>query len=301
MPLRTIATFAIAIILGLVAVLLVRGYMGSAQKPAVSAPGAVAGATPVVVAATPLVRGATLQATALKVVNFPTGSVPQGAFTDIAQLSGTGSSARVTLRSIAANEPILASRVSAPGGKPILSGALTTGMRAISVRTSDVAGVGGFIMPGDRVDILVTRTTSTTGNEAVTQIMAQGIRVLGVDQSDDVDADKPVVAKVITLEVTPEEAQAISLAQSVGSLVLSLRASADDAPLARRAMTTADLGYGGPRAAAPTGRAASQKVAVVPAKEIKAAPDAPSSPAEKTPEVRVVRGVSVSTYPVSAN
>src|SRR2546430_2756632 len=144
MNIRTIATLAVAILLGLVAVLLVRAYLGAARKPTAQAIAAAA-TTPVVVAAVPVVRGVTLQPNLLKVVNYPADSVPEGSFHTVAELVGTGPTARLALRSLTPNEPILPSKVSGPGGKLNLSGTLTPGMRAVSLRSNDVAGVAGFV------------------------------------------------------------------------------------------------------------------------------------------------------------
>jgi pilus assembly protein CpaB len=119
-------------------------------------------------------------------------------------------------------------------------------MQAIAIRTSDVEGVGGFVLPGDQVDVLLTRSIGGSQNNSVTQIVAQNVRVMGVDQSDNDEADKPQVAKSITLEVTPAQAQAIALGQSVGNLSLALRHVADAQVLALRGTTVAALGFNPP-------------------------------------------------------
>ena len=162
-------------------------------------------------------------------------------------------------------------------------------MRAIGVRSSDIAGVGGFVLPGDRVDVFVTRTIGS-GDEAVTvtQTLAENCRVMGVDQVSDVETDKPIVAKAVTLEVTPDQAQTISLAQSVGAVTLSLRQAADAAPLARRATTAADLGLFGfhkkaSGGGASTGASAKPKPKIGPGMN----------------EVHVVRGVEATSYAVA--
>ena len=157
------------------------------------------------------------------------------------------------MSTIVANEPVLADKISGPGGKLNMSAEVATGMRAISIRSNDVAGVGGFVLPGDRVDVLLTRTlgggeATAAGATTVTQVLAENVRVLGVDQSDNNEADKPVVTKAVTLEVTPEQAQSISLGGTVGTVSLSLRHVADEVPLARQATTVADLGFGTHRA-----------------------------------------------------
>jgi pilus assembly protein CpaB len=247
MSIRTLATLGVAIFLGVIAVVLVRTYLGNATRTTVAQTGSEAPTVSIVVAARPLARGAVLQADALKVVNYPQDAAPVEAFHAIGEVVGGENNQRVALRAMVANEPILAGNVSGAGGRLGLSGVVAPGMRAASLRSGDVAGVGGFVLPGDRVDILLTRTSGNDQSATVTQILAENVRVLGVDQSDNVEANKPVVAKVVTVEVTPDQAQAISLGQSVGTITLTLRHVADDAPLIRKVTTVSDLGGGGPR------------------------------------------------------
>jgi len=268
--LRAISTFVAAVFLGLIAVVLTRSYLSNAVRtnPAVATSNGPA--MPVVVAAANVPRGGVLQPTMLKVVAYPTDAAPAGVFHSVAELTGGPGQQRLALRSMVANEPILPANISGPGGKLNLSGSVAPGMRAVSLRSNDVAGVGGFVLPGDRVDILLTRAASgndTKGNDTLTQILAENVRVLGVDQSNNDEADKPVVAKAVTVEVTPEQAQSISLGQQIGTVSLTLRRVADDAPLAIKAMTVADLG------------------------------PAPKKPASApAPTVRVIRGVETSRF-----
>ncbi|HTX51001.1 MAG TPA: Flp pilus assembly protein CpaB [Caulobacteraceae bacterium] len=280
---RTIATLAVAVLLGVIAVVLVQGYISSARNtPAPQAAQTSAG-VPVVVAAKPIDRGVALTADLLKVVNYPADAAPPTDFQTLAQLTGPGQTGRLALRSLALNEPVLSDKISGPGGKLTLATTVAVGMRAVSLRSSDVAGVAGFVLPGDHVDILLTRTISggDQGGDTVTQVLAQDVLVLGVDQSDNDEADKPVVARAVTVQVTPEQAEAISLAQAVGSVSFALRHVADDAALTRRSMTVADLGFA-PRRAAP------------------AAGDAGAHPrrAPGTIDVRVTRGVQTTGYSV---
>jgi len=272
MSIRTIATFAVAILLGLVAVLLIRSVLDNRPSGITTAS---AGVTPVVVANGPITRGQTLQPAMLRVVNFPTVSVPTNSFRTVEQVIAPGAPPRVAMREFVANEPLVAAKLSGPGSKANLAGVLTPGMRAVGVRVSDVAGVGGFVLPGDRVDVMVTRQVGSGANvSSVVQVLAENTRVLGVDQSS--EADEPVVAKAVTLEVTPDQAQSISLAQAVGAVTLALRQAADGAPLTRRGMTVSDLG--GVRAPGPVRRRATPKT--------------------QTAQVRVTRGVEISGYPV---
>ena len=130
---RTIATLVFAAFLGLVAVILARNYLNSSRSPLTRA--GIAGAmVPVVVAARPLERGAALQPSMLKIVNFPQDAAPVGAFNNIGAATGAQGQQRLVLRSMVANEPILLANVSGPGGRLNLSTLIVPGMRAVSLR-----------------------------------------------------------------------------------------------------------------------------------------------------------------------
>jgi len=278
MPIRTIATIAIAALLGLMAVFLVQTYLNR-QRAADRSQAVVAGTVPVVVAAQPIARGIALQPGLLKVVRYPEGSVPPGALTDLNQAAGQ----RLVLRAFAPNEPILASRITTPGGKVNLSAAMTPGMRAVTFRSDDIAGVAGFVLPGDRVDVQLTRQAGEGQQAMITQVLAQNIKVLGVDQVTDDASDKPMVARAITLEVTQEQAQTIRLAQAVGSVALALRQVSDELPVSKRVATIKDLGG----------------YVVAPPPRPAAAPGAVAGPPMPTgPQVRVTRGVETKSYSV---
>jgi pilus assembly protein CpaB len=98
-------------------------------------------------------------------------------------------------------------------------------MRAVSIRVDDVSGVAGFILPGDRVDVMLTRRLEGTAPDSslATDIILQNVLVLGIDQLSDQDREKPVVARTATVAVTPEDAQKLALAQQAGTLGLALR------------------------------------------------------------------------------
>lgn len=283
MNIRTLLTMAVAVLLGLVAVFLVRNYIGQAQRSPSQAAGP-AGMKPVVVAAAPIARGAALAPNLLKVVNYPADAVPPGAVGSVAELGAPGPNGRLSLRALSPNEPILMSQVTGPGGKLILSTLVTPGMRAVSVRSNDVAGVAGFVLPGDRVDILLTRQNAD-GGQPVTQVLAENVRVLGIDQMSDDAADKPAVARAVTVEASPDQADLISLAQAVGNVSFTLRHVADQAPLEHRAATVADLAIKG-RLAAPAARAAAPR-------RVK-----PAEPSDQV-QVRVTRGLETAGYSVA--
>lgn len=277
---RTIATLAVAIFLGIVAVVAVRAYLTSPTRNPQQPQGPQAQVA-VVVAAKPIDRGLVLTPDVLRVVRYPADAAPTGAFQDVAQLTGAGQAGRIATRSMAANEAVLDSKITGPGGKLTLSTTVLPGMRAVSLRSSDVAGVAGFVLPGDHVDILLTRTIGSGDTaQTITQALAQNILVLGIDQSNNDEQDKPVVARAVTVMVTPLQAETISLAQAVGQVSFALRHVADEMPLARVAVTPADLGF-------------APKPAVMRPRLVR------RSSAPAMPAVSVTRGVETTGYSVT--
>ncbi|HEX3699094.1 MAG TPA: Flp pilus assembly protein CpaB [Phenylobacterium sp.] len=213
-----------------------------------AAPVAALPRTAVVVAARPIGFGEPIAAGDLKLQPWPAGAVPAGAFASLAALT-TGPQ-RLALAPIAANAPILPSQISGPGGRATLAGLIRPGLRAATLRVDDVLGVAGFVLPGDSVDILVTRGDGTNRSQMRTDVLLQGVRVLAVDQLADEAKNKPVLAKAATVEVTPAQAEKIALAAQIGTLSLALRSSADPsaaAGAAGRSIRVADLGGDAPR------------------------------------------------------
>jgi pilus assembly protein CpaB len=149
------------------------------------------------------------------------------------------------LSKIEKNEPVLASRVTGPGQRGSLSALIDPGMRAVTVRVDDVRGVAGFLVPGDHVDVVLTRLESGGANAAAnsyTDVLLQNVKVLGVDQIASSSEDKPTVAKAVTVEVTTEQAQKLVLAGGVGSLSLVLRQAGGMEADASRRVSLSDLG-----------------------------------------------------------
>jgi pilus assembly protein CpaB len=176
----------------------------------------------VVVAARPIELGQALAPNMLRLQAWPADALPQGAFTDISQL--TGGDGRVALRAIEPNEPILASRISGEGGRATLSATIAEGHRAVAIRVNDVVGVAGFVLPGDFVDVLITRDEGYRGDRAMrTDLLIAGVRVLAVDQVTNESRNGPQVARAVTIEVTPEDGQKVALASEIGTLSLALR------------------------------------------------------------------------------
>jgi pilus assembly protein CpaB len=245
-----LALVALSILIGAAALwgLKTLGASRAAAEPAATP----APQTLVVVAARPIAFGEALGPADLKLQPWPAGAVPAGSFHAIAPL--TSGAPRLALAPIAANTPILPGQISGPGGRATLATLIRPGMRAATLRVDDVLGVAGFVLPGDLVDILVTRPDGTAKGQVRTDLLLQGVRVLAVDQLADQAKNKPVLAKAATVEVTPAQAERIALASQIGTLSLALRSADDSAQPAVgevRSLRTADLDGGGhPRVAA---------------------------------------------------
>jgi len=140
----------------------------------------------------------------------PTENPNTTSFVEVEEAGADGKNRRVALSAMEENEPVLAAKVTGPGGRASLAAVLGEGMKAATVRVNDVLGVGGFIFPGERVDVIVTRVLDK--GEAFSDVIAQNVRVLAVDQTADERSDKPAVVKAVTLEVTTAQAQKVTLA-----------------------------------------------------------------------------------------
>ncbi len=199
----------------------------------------------VVIATQPLSFGTELTKSNLRVIDWPAGSIPAGAFSSISELL-KANQRRVVLTSIAMNEPILKWKITGPGQRASLSAVIGAGMKAVTIRVNDVNGIAGFVLPGDRVDVLLTRIEKDPNDKNRTlkfnDIILQYVRVLGVDQLADDRTDKPTVVKAVTLEVRTEEAQRLTLAANVGNLSLALRPAGSTAISATERVTAEDLG-----------------------------------------------------------
>ena len=198
----------------------------------------------VVVAAQDLAFGAELNKPALTVREWPENSLPQGGFARVEDVLGDGKEPRVVLRPMVKGEPVLPGKISGFGARATMSTVLPEGKRAFSIRVNDVSGVAGFLLPGDRVDVLLTRQIEDKDKDKldqVTDVILQNIIVRGIDQSADQDRDKPQVVKSVTVEATPEETQKLALAQEVGQLSLALRNVAANDTARTRSVRVRDL------------------------------------------------------------
>lgn len=221
MRLTSIIVLALAIAMGIVAVFGVRTMLQSNQQRTAQIVAAPTVATTVVVARQQLEFGTQLQPELLKEIPWASAEKPEGSFTKISEV--VGGERRVALRSMAPGELVLRDRISGFGGRATLSQIIEPGKRAMTIRVNDVSGAAGFILPGDRVDVMVTMQDGDDRRDTITNILMQDVRVLAIDQVADDSQEGAIVAKAATLEVGPEDAQRIALGSTVGSLSLSLR------------------------------------------------------------------------------
>jgi pilus assembly protein CpaB len=230
-----------AVLFGLLAVFIAQAWLNSQaemrMKSLETQKTTPAATKTIVVAAKPLRYGMEIKADSLREIPWSQDAVPKGAFNSIQEILSGGK--RVVLAPIEANEPVLALKVTGAGQRATLSSLVQDGMKAVTVRVNDVEGVGGFVLPGDRVDVVLTRQSEK--DKASTEIVLQNARVLAVDQSADVSADKPTVAKAVTLEVSTAEAQRVWLASSVGNLSLLLRKAGETSAESTKRITLSDL------------------------------------------------------------
>src|SRR4051812_11992 len=230
-----------AVLFGLLAVFIAQAWLNSQAEmrmKSLEAQKTVPAATKtIVVAAKALRYGNELNADSLREIPWSQDAVPRGAFNSISEILSGGK--RVVLAPIEANEPVLALKITGAGQRATLSSLVEDGMKAVTIRVNDVEGVGGFVLPGDRVDVVLTRQSDK--DKASTEIVLQNARVLAVDQSADASADKATVAKSVTLEVSTEQAQRVWLASSVGNLSLLLRKAGETSAASTKRITLSDL------------------------------------------------------------
>lgn len=227
---RALFMLLVAVLAGVAAVLFATRWMQAQAKSTGH----------IVFAAVDVEAGGKLSPEMLRMVEWPAGSIPPGAFLDFGQLDG-----RVARTSITRGEPVLEARLAPAGTKGGLSAVVTAGKRAMTVRVNDVVGVAGFALPGNYVDIMVNTQDegSRRGDQdkAISKIVLERIMVLAIAQEAGRDETKPRVVNAVTLEVTPEQAEHLDLARSVGTLSLVLRNQIDPNPGSTDGATKASL------------------------------------------------------------
>jgi pilus assembly protein CpaB len=303
---QPLVAIALALVLGLIAVYLANTYLTAGKAdPEANRTARVA------VAAVPLDYGTEITPEKIRFIDYPADALPQGAFRSGPDILPPGQR-RLALAPIAANEPILAGKVTGPGQGASIASLLPDGKRAATVRINDVSGVAGFVQPNDAVDVLITRQVGQGDRmQQVTDVLLQNIRVIAMGQRARNQEGKPEVAKTATLEVNPLEAQKLALGQQVGELNLVLRKPGvqNDLPMIET-VSLSDLRYGRSGAIRPAALQAAggpvpyRRIATGTQPVRRAAaprPAAPASapaPAPVRNSVDVVRGTAQSSYEV---
>ena len=282
---RAVVMIIIAVLIGVVAVVLASQWI---TKQTASS------ADSVVVARLDVDLGTRLSPDMLKTIPWPSGNVPSGAISNPGELEG-----RVLKVSVQRDEPLLESKLAPIGTKGGLSAVVAEGKRAITVRVNDVIGVAGFALPGNYVDILVNTTDDTRGgkstntDQTISKTVLERILVLAVAQEAARDETKPRVVNAVTLEVTPEQAEKIDLARSVGSLSLVLRNQVDSEPTETVGVTKQQLLHGETEPVVAAAPPSKPPVRTVKRRPVAKAPSAPVSEPEPQREcVEIVRGMT---------
>jgi pilus assembly protein CpaB len=193
---------------------------------------------PVVVAAADLQLGAELKKDDLTVMQFPAGKAPEGTFAKPEEILGRG-----LIVPIVKNEPVLRAKLASKEAGSGLPPVIPEGMRAISVRVNEVVGVAGYVLPGNRVDVLATANPGSNQAEMTTKVILSNVQVLtaGTRMEQDAANTKPVQVTVVTLLVFPEQSERLALASTEGKIQLALRNPLDQGAPETPGIKTAGL------------------------------------------------------------
>ncbi|WP_377701428.1 Flp pilus assembly protein CpaB [Pseudoduganella sp. UC29_71] len=274
-----------ALVMMLIAIILAGGAVLVAARW-INGQAATAGTGKVAVALVDIALGSRLNPDMVRLVDWPANAMPPGAISDPKLLAS-----RVTRSSLQRGEPLMEGKLAPPGTQGGLSAVVAEGKRAMTVRVNDVVGVAGFALPGNFVDVLVNTQEDGPRNAgakdaSISKIVLERILVLAIAQEAGRDETKPKVVNAVTLELSPQQAERLDLARSVGTLSLVLRNQADPDPVRTDGATKASL--------------LDAKMAVMPAaapaavRAVAQARPRPAQPLERSDMVEVMRGTAVS-------
>src|SRR5215510_10683000 len=192
----------------------------------------------VVVAAADLQLGAELKKEDVTVVQFPAGKTPEGTFAKPEEVMGRG-----LIVPIVKNEPILKAKLASKEAGSGLPPVIPEGMRAVSVRVNEVVGVAGYVLPGNRVDVVATASPTDAKADTTSKVVLSNVQVLtaGTRMEQQGDQSKPVQVTVVTLFVYPEQAERLALASTEGKIQLALRNPLDQGAPPTPGIKTAGL------------------------------------------------------------
>jgi pilus assembly protein CpaB len=228
---KAIGLLILAIITGMAAAVYAASWI--AQRGSIAS-------TKVAVAAVDIELGSKINPQMITSVDWPAGSVPEGAFTDAKALEE-----RVVKVGVQRGEALLERKLAPVGTKGGLSAVIADGKRAMTVRVNDVVGVAGFALPGNYVDVMLNtqqdRGGKDNGPNQISMTVLEQVLVLAVAQEANRDETKPKVVSAVTLELLPEDAEKLDLARSVGTLSLVLRNQMDKQTASTTGITRAQL------------------------------------------------------------
>jgi len=247
MDVKKVALLVGALVIAVVTAVMAKNmFAGAGAQQAAAAPAVPVGPK-ILVAKTALPVGTIIDATMLTWQPWPK-ELMQGAYYKDNEPDGKNLAGTVVRYAIAAGQPITRGSLVGPEDRGFLAAALGAGMRAVTVPVTSSSGVAGFIFPGDHVDMVLTQQVPGGGDGPplkVSETIVRNIRILATDQRfTDKDADGKTVIKTasnVTLEVTPKIAEKIAVAQSLGTLSLSLRSIADDTSDLERAVAAGEV------------------------------------------------------------
>jgi pilus assembly protein CpaB len=175
---------------------------------------------PVVVASADLAIGSEIKQEDLQVMSFPSGQAPEGTFAKAADIVGRG-----LIVPVVKNEPILEAKLAPKEAGAGLPPVIPEGMRAVSVRVNEVVGVAGYVLPGTRVDVVATASPTNQPGDTTSKVVLANVQVLtaGTRMEQDQKDGKPMQVTVVTMLVTPEQAERLALASTEGKIQLALR------------------------------------------------------------------------------
>src|SRR5216110_1671943 len=232
---RIFMVLVMAITVGGVFAFATYNYVQKAPSKTVTIP-----TRPVVVAAADLDVGAELGRDDIRIIDWPANAVPKDAFGDPKDVMGRG-----LVLPVIQNEPILPMKLASKEAGAGLPPAIPQGMRAVSVRVNEVIGVAGYVLPGTRVDVLVVLNPTDQHQNITSKVILTNVQVLaaGTKIDRETDKNKPMAVTVVTVLVTPEESERLTLASTEGKIQLALRNPLDKAtPLTRGIRQSALLG-----------------------------------------------------------
>lgn len=225
-----------ALVFGATATFMALGWMKKQSQRQVQAP--IVKMSPVVVAAKDIEVATAMRADQLSVVQWPQDRTPKGGFARVEDVAG-----RVAVLSMGAGEPILEPKL-APQGTPAgMTALVNPGKRAMTVKVDEASGVAGFVIPNNRVDVVVSINRGEFSKDPFARVVLENLRVLGAGQRiiEKQPDGKPQVVPTVTLEVNPVEGERLALASQEGHLSLVLRSQKDEAPVVTKGMKTSRL------------------------------------------------------------